>query len=65
VVAVADEVKRFSAGDRVFARVEKERLGAFAERAAVDEDCAAHLPPNLDFAVAAAVPLAALTPSRR
>jgi NADPH:quinone reductase-like Zn-dependent oxidoreductase len=61
VIAVGDEVKRFCAGDRVFARVEKDRLGAFAERAAVGEDCAAHMPPNLDFEAAAAVPLAALT----
>jgi alcohol dehydrogenase len=61
VIAVGDAVKRFSAGDRVFARVEKDRLGAFAERAAVGEDCAAHMPPNLDFAAAAGVPLAALT----
>ncbi len=61
VVAVGDEVKRFSAGDRVFARVEKDRLGAFAECAAVGEDCAAHVPPKLDFAAAAGVPLAALT----
>ncbi|UVK42576.1 NADP-dependent oxidoreductase [Mesorhizobium sp. AR07] len=61
VVAVGGAVKRFSAGDRVFARVEKDRLGAFAEQVAVDEDCAAHMPPKLDFESAAAVPLAALT----
>jgi alcohol dehydrogenase len=61
VIAVGDQVKRFSAGDRVFARVEKDRLGAFAERTAVDEDCAALMPPNLDFEAAAAVPLAGLT----
>ncbi len=61
VIAVGDEVKRFSAGDRVFARVEKDRLGAFAQRAAVGEDCAAHMPANLEFPAAAGVPLAALT----
>lgn len=61
VVAVGDQVKRFSVGDRVFARVEKDRLGAFAERAAVGEDCAAHMPSNLEFDAAAGVPLAALT----
>src|SRR3981189_2013056 len=33
VVAVGDEVTRFSAGDRVFARTEKDRLGASTERA--------------------------------
>jgi NADPH:quinone reductase-like Zn-dependent oxidoreductase len=61
VIAVGDKVQRFAVGDRVFARVEKDRLGAFAEQAAVGEDYAAHVPPNLDFATAAAVPLAALT----
>jgi NADPH:quinone reductase-like Zn-dependent oxidoreductase len=61
VVAVGDEVTRFSTGDRVFARVEKDRLGAFAEQAAVGEDFAARMPSNLDFAAAAGVPLAALT----
>src|SRR5882757_9463207 len=61
VISVGDAVTRFSAGDRVFARVEKDRLGAFAEQAAVDEDCAARVPPNLDFEAAAGVPLAALT----
>ncbi len=61
VVAVGDQVKRFAAGDRVFARVEKDRLGCFAERAAVGEDCAAHMPAKLEFEAAAGVPLAALT----
>lgn len=61
VVAVGDQVTRFSAGDRVFARVEKDRLGAFAEQAAVGEDSAAHIPSNMDFEEAAGVPLAALT----
>jgi alcohol dehydrogenase len=61
VVSIGNDVKRFSVGDRVFARVEKDRLGAFAERAAVGEDCAAHMPSNLGFEGAAGVPLAALT----
>ena len=61
VVAVGDQVQRFSVGDRVFARVEKDRLGAFAELAAVGEDFAAHMPSNLEFEAAAGVPLAALT----
>src|ERR1700738_201070 len=38
VIAVGEDVKRFSVGDRVFARVEKDRLGAFAKQAAVGED---------------------------
>ncbi len=61
VVAVGREVKRFRAGDRVFARVAKDRAGAFAEQACVDEDDAALMPRALDFTAAAAVPLAALT----
>jgi alcohol dehydrogenase len=61
VIAVGSYVKRFRVGDRVFARVAKDRAGAFAEQACVDEDDAAHMPRNLDFAAAAAVPLAGLT----
>jgi alcohol dehydrogenase len=61
VIAVGSEVQRFRAGDRVFARVAKDRGGAFAERACLDEQHAAPMPRNLDFTAAAAVPLAALT----
>jgi NADPH:quinone reductase-like Zn-dependent oxidoreductase len=61
VIAVGGDVKRFRVGDRVYARLAKDRAGAFAEEACVDEDDAAHMPHNLDFAAAAAVPLAGLT----
>jgi NADPH:quinone reductase-like Zn-dependent oxidoreductase len=61
VIAVGSYVKRFRVGDRVFARAAKDRAGAFAEQACVDEDDAAHMPRNLDFTAAAAVPLAGLT----
>jgi NADPH:quinone reductase-like Zn-dependent oxidoreductase len=61
VVAVGRDVKRFRAGDRVFARVAKDRAGAFAEQACVDEVHAALMPRDLDFTAAAAVPLAGLT----
>lgn len=61
VVAVGSGVTRFKAGDRVFARVGKEGGGAFAELACVAEDHVALMPANLDFATAAAVPLAGLT----
>jgi len=61
VITVGSYVKRFRVGDRVFARVAKDRAGAFAEQACVDEDDAAHMPRNLDFAAAAAVRLAGLT----
>ncbi len=52
---------RFAKGDRVFARVDKGIMGAFAEYAVVHEDHAARMPAALDFLSAAAVPLAALT----
>jgi NADPH:quinone reductase-like Zn-dependent oxidoreductase len=61
VIAVGGDVKRFRVGDRVFARVAKDRAGAFAERACVDEGHTAPMPRDLDFTAAAAVPLAALT----
>lgn len=61
VIAIGSQVSRFRVGDRVFARVAKDRAGAFAEQACVDEDHAAHMPGNLDYTTAAAVPLAGLT----
>jgi alcohol dehydrogenase len=61
VIAVGSDVRRFRVGDCVFARVAKDRAGAFAGQACVDEDDAAHMPRNLNFAAAAAVPLAGLT----
>jgi NADPH:quinone reductase-like Zn-dependent oxidoreductase len=61
VIAVGNDVKRFRTRDRVFARVAKDRAGAFAEQACVDEDYAAHMPRDLDFTLAAAMPLAGLT----
>jgi NADPH:quinone reductase-like Zn-dependent oxidoreductase len=61
VIATGNDVKQFRVGDRVFARVAKDRAGAFAEQACVDKDHAAHMPRDLDFTAAAAVPLAGLT----
>jgi NADPH:quinone reductase-like Zn-dependent oxidoreductase len=61
VEAIGLGVTRFAKGDRVFARVDKDIMGAFAEYAVVNEDHAARMPASLDFPTAAAVPLAALT----
>src|SRR6185436_15118452 len=61
VEAIGPGVTRFAKGDRVYARVDKDILGAFAEYAVVNEDHAARMPVSLDFPTAAAVPLAALT----
>jgi NADPH:quinone reductase-like Zn-dependent oxidoreductase len=61
VEAVGPGVMRFTKGDRVFARVDKDIMGAFADYAVVHEDHAARMPASLNFPSAAAVPLAALT----
>ncbi|PLP59332.1 alcohol dehydrogenase [Mesorhizobium loti] len=52
---------RFAKGDRVFARMLKAAMGAFAEYAVVPEDLLAAMPASLDFETAAGVPLAGLT----
>ncbi len=61
VEVVGPGVTRFAKGDRVFARVDKHIMGAFAEYAVVHADHAALMPASLDFPSAAGVPLAALT----
>jgi alcohol dehydrogenase len=61
VEAVGPGVTRFSEGDRVFARVDKAKLGAFADYVAVAEDLVAAMPGGLDFVEAAVLPLAGLT----
>ncbi|MDK2766080.1 MAG: NADP-dependent oxidoreductase [Sphingomonas sp.] len=61
VEAIGDGVTRFSVGDRVFARVAKDTLGAFADYATIPESLLATMPATLDFETAAGVPLAGLT----
>jgi alcohol dehydrogenase len=61
VEACGPGATRFAPGERVFARVGKERMGAFAEYAVVAEEHCAPIPPALDFVQAAAIPLAGLT----
>jgi alcohol dehydrogenase len=61
VKAVGAGVTRFRPGDAVFARMDKRRIGAFAEFAVVAETDAAAKPANLSHVEAAAVPLAGLT----
>lgn len=61
IEACGANVTGFAPGDRIFARVPKDRLGAFAEFAVIPADHAAHLPAGLDFTTAAGVPLAGLT----
>lgn len=54
-------VTRFAVGDRVFARVAKTKLGAYARLAVVDETLVARMPKAMDFADAAGLPLAGVT----
>lgn len=61
VLAVGSEVRDFQPGDAVMTRVPKDRIGTFAERIAVREDAVARTPESVDFAQAAALPLAGLT----
>ena len=61
VEAVGDKVTRFKVGDPVFAYLDLQRGGGYAEYAIVREREAAAKPAKLTFDEAAAVPLAALT----
>ena len=61
VVRVGSAVKRFKPGDEVYARPPEERIGAFAELIAVNENALALKPSNISMAEAASIPLVALT----
>lgn len=61
VVKTGPDVARFKPGDEVYVRVDGMRAGAYAELLAVDEKLVATKPKSVDFAHAAAVPLAGLT----
>src|SRR5918996_169761 len=58
---VGAQVTSFKKGDAVYARLDKERIGTFAEFAVVREGAAALKPTNLTFEEAASLPLVALT----
>ena len=61
VVRVGSKVRRFKAGDEVYAHPGQDRIGTFAEFIAMDEADVAMKPKNLTMAEAASVPLVALT----
>lgn len=61
VESVGNQVRRFKEGDRVFARLPLNRIGAFAEYVSVDSAAIAYVPSYLSDTEAAAVPLAVLT----
>ena len=58
---IGDHVVDYSVGDRVFARPDLTRYGAYAEYTAVDELLLARIPDNISYTQAASVPLAGLT----
>ncbi len=58
---VGASVKRFSEGERVYGRIPLDRIGTFAEYAAVSENAVAKVPEYLSDEEAACVPLTALT----
>lgn len=61
VEKVGSAVTRFQPGERVYARLPLDRVGAFADYAAVDQAALAHVPAYLSDEEASAVPLTALT----
>jgi NADPH:quinone reductase-like Zn-dependent oxidoreductase len=58
---VGSRVTRFKKGDAVYARVDKDRIGTFAEFAVVRDGATALKPTNATFEEAASQPLVALT----
>ena len=61
VADVGSGVTRFKKGDAVYARVDANRIGTFAEFAAVRDGAVALKPTNATFEEAASLPLVALT----
>ena len=61
VEEVGNQVKNFKLGERVFARLPLDSIGAFAEYIAVDSEALAKVPEYLSDEEAAAIPLTALT----
>ncbi|ACD16458.1 NADP-dependent oxidoreductase [Paraburkholderia phytofirmans] len=61
VVRVGPRVRRFKAGDEVYARPDKDRIGAFADLIAVNEADLSIKPKTLTMEEAASIPLVGLT----
>jgi len=61
VEAIGPGVTKFKVGDAIYARLDKERIGAIAEYALVSESAAAKKPECLDYVQAASLPLVGLT----
>lgn len=61
VVRVGSRVRRFKPGDEVYARPDKDRIGAFAEFISMNEHDVAIKPKELTMEAAASIPLVGLT----
>lgn len=61
VEQVGSKVSGFQKGDRVYTRLPLNKIGAFAEYVAVDQNAIAKMPQGYDFNTAAAIPLTGLT----
>jgi len=61
VVRVGPRVRRFKPGDEVYARPDKDRIGAFAELISMNESAVAIKPKRLTMEEAASIPLVGLT----
>ena len=61
VARVGSRVRRFKAGDEVYARLGKDRTGGFAEFVSVSEEAAAIKPKTATMEEAASIPLVGLT----
>jgi NADPH:quinone reductase-like Zn-dependent oxidoreductase len=61
VVGVGARVSRFTVGDAVYARPDKDRIGTFAERIAVADADVVLKPTSISMAEAGSLPLVALT----
>lgn len=61
VSGVGAGVRRFKAGDEVYARVDTDRIGAFAEFISIKQESVAIKPKSLSMEEAASIPLVALT----
>jgi len=60
IAIIGCEVTRFKPGDRVYGDLSDSRFGGYAEFVSVRHDALAHMPSNLSFAQAVAIPHAGL-----
>ncbi len=61
ITEVGPDVSHYQVGDAVYGRVQKDRIGTFAEYIAVDQGDIALKPQNINFEEAASIPLVGLT----